>query len=46
MKNDAAPSYFNGGTLKDYEEYRYSQLVYYTVVMYYIYSNNCVLCSL
>ena len=34
MKNDAAPSYFNGGTLKDYEEYRYSQLVYYTDVKY------------
>ena len=23
MKNDAAPSYFNGGTKTDYEEYRY-----------------------
>ena len=22
MKNEAAPSYFNGGTKKDYEDYR------------------------
>ena len=44
MKNDAAPSYFNGGTKQQYLDYRYvgisctiTHLFYYNVHIYYAY---------
>ena len=53
MKNEAAPSYFNGGSKKDYQDYRYDMficcfvclLVCFIFFFFYIWGSGTLQCN-